>query len=305
MSFVFLGCYEVSFTGQGQDGIVILSRADFPQFDCVRQSWANAGSAIFSSIIRRVLHVTTSEPILDPLKIRPAAFRTTRWSMVLTAQRQDDVEARKSLASLCEQYWPPLYAFVRYRGHGEQDAQDLTQSFFARLLEKNWLASANQERGRFRTFLLTAVKRFLANEWDQQQTLKRGGGVQVVNMDSTIGISIPDPKAIPADLLFERQWAFTMLETVLNRLQDEFASAGRTAEYELLKPCLTAPRNTTNYDELAVALRIQPVSARSAVHRLRNRFKELFREEVAHTVDDASEVEDELRAVITTLGSRP
>jgi len=247
--------------------------------------------------------MSTSEPILDSSNIRPNAFFTTRWSIVPAARGQDDVEARRTLASLCEQYWPPIYAFVRQRGHREHDAQDVTQAFFARLLEKNWLASADQHRGRFRTFLLTAVKRFLANEWDRQQTLKRGGGVKVINMDSTVGISLPDPKSIPADQLFERQWALTMLETVLNRLQAEFASAGKLPDYELLKPSLTAPQNSTDYNSLAAALNVQVVSARSAVHRLRKRFKELFRDEVKNTIDEASAVEEELRAVIAALGS--
>lgn len=247
--------------------------------------------------------MSTWEPILDSPNIRPNAFCTTRWSMVLSARGQDEIEARKSLATLCEPYWPPIYAFVRFRGHGEHDAQDLTQAFFVQLLEKNWLASADQQRGRFRTFLLTALKRFLANEWDREQTLKRGGGVKVVNMDSSVGISIPDPKSMPADRLFERQWALAMLETVLSRLEAEFVSAGKLAEYELLKPSLTAPRNSTDYDVLAATLSVQPVSARSAVHRLRKRFKELFREEVSHTVDDANAVDEELRAVIAALGS--
>ncbi|HQX52135.1 MAG TPA: sigma-70 family RNA polymerase sigma factor [Planctomycetaceae bacterium] len=249
--------------------------------------------------------MSASQPILDSSSFRPKGFRTTRWSMVLAAGGQSDFDAGKSLASLCEQYWSPIYAFVRFRGHGEHDAQDLTQAFFAQLLEKNWLASADQQRGRFRTFLLTAVKRFLANEWDRDQTLKRGGGVKVVNMDSSVGILIPDPRAMPADRLFERQWALAMLETVLNRLEAEFARAGKSAEYKLLKPSLTAPRNSTDYDVLAAALSVQPVSARSAVHRLRKRFKELFREEVSHTVDDAIGIDEELRAVIAALATYP
>lgn len=247
--------------------------------------------------------MSTCEPTIESSNIRPHAFRTTRWSMVLSAQGHDEIEARKSLAALCEQYWPPIYAFVRFRGHGEHDAQDLTQAFFAQLLEKNWLASVDQQRGRFRMFLLTAVKRFLANEWDREQTLKRGGGVKVVNMDSSVGISIPDTKSMPAERLFERQWALAMLETVLSRLEAEFASAGKSAEYALLKPSLTAPRNSTDYDELASELKVQPVSARSAVHRLRKRFKELFREEVSHTVKDATAIDDELRAVSAALES--
>lgn len=247
--------------------------------------------------------MTTSTSDASQSKLRYAKFHTTRWSIVLASQSDKSADALKCLATLCEQYWPPIYAFVRYRGHREQDAQDLTQSFFARVLEKNWLASADQQQGRFRTFLLTALKRFLANEWDREHTLKRGGGVKVVNMDSSAQISIPDPKSVPADRMFERQWAITLLETVMRRLEAEFTQVGKSEEYELLKPTLTAPRNTTDYNVIAAKLKIQTVSARSAVHRLRKRFKELFREEVANTVEDESTVDEELRTLIAVLGS--
>lgn len=222
--------------------------------------------------------------------------------MVLASHNGQSADAAKSLADLCELYWPPLYAFIRFQGHSEHDAQDLTQAFFALLLEKNWLASADQARGRFRTFLLTAVKRFLANQWDHGQALKRGGAIKIINMDSSIGMLIPDRQSISAESLFERQWAMAILETVLCRLRAEFTDAGREAEYELLKPCLTAPRNSTDYDAIAVALNVQHVSARSAVHRLRKRFKELFRDEIRDTVDDQAEIEGEMRLVIAALG---
>jgi len=207
------------------------------------------------------------------------------------------------MEALCRQYWPPLYAYVRHRGHAEHDALDLTQAFFARLLEKDWLAAAERERGRFRTFLLMALKRFLANEWDRSQARKRGGAATIVSLDGADQISIPDANSMTAESLFERRWALTLLESVMHRLREEHAAAGRLMEYEQLKACLTAERGSIDYDTLAASLGIQPASARSRVYRLRKRFREVFRDEVAGTVADPADVDDEVRAVITALGS--
>ncbi|MFO0818347.1 MAG: sigma-70 family RNA polymerase sigma factor [Pirellulales bacterium] len=243
-----------------------------------------------------------SPPI--PESHQPATFRTTRWSLVFAAQgKLSQADAAQSLETLCRQYWPPLYAYVRHRGHSVHDAQDLTQAFFTRLLEKDWLMAVDRERGRFRTFLLMALKRFLANEWDRTQSQKRGGGVKFINMEAAESISIPDPRTTTAELLFERRWAFTLLETVMERLRDEHVAAGRAAQYEQLKSTLTAARGGIDYDQLGVTLGMQPASARSAVHRLRKRFRELFRDEVSSTVADPAEVDDEMRAVIAALGS--
>lgn len=241
---------------------------------------------------------TTQKP--QP-KISNAKFHTTRWSVVLAAQGKSSRSAAESLEALCQQYWPPLFAFVRLRGYAEHDAQDLTQEFFARLLEKEWLMAADQQRGRFRTFLLTAMKRFLANEWDRKQTQKRGGASKVVNMDTAATISIPDHGHVSAEAIFDRQWALTLLDSVMVNLCCEYESTGRTFEFELLKPSLTAERGTTDYAALAVTLGIQPASVRSSVHRLRQRFRELFRAEVAGTVADPADVETEMQAVIAAL----
>lgn len=231
-------------------------------------------------------------------------FRTTRWSLVFAAQgKSSGANAVQSLETLCREYWPPLYAFVRHRGHAVHDAQDLTQEFFARLLEKDWLAGADRERGRFRTFLLMALKRFLANEWDRSQTQKRGGGMKIINLEAAESISIPDPQTTTAELLYEHRWALTLLESVMGRLRDEYVAAGRLTQYEQLKPCLTAARGSINYEVLGGALGMQPASARSAVHRLRKHFRELFRDEVSSTVADPADVDDEMRAVIAALGS--
>jgi RNA polymerase sigma factor (sigma-70 family) len=246
--------------------------------------------------------MSTSDPPPQLSVIRQAPFHTTRWSVVLAARGKSG-DAVQSLEALCSQYWPPLYAYVRQRGHSEHDAQDLTQSFFARFLEKDWLSAVDRERGRFRTFLLMALQRFLANERDREQAQKRGGTARVISLDAAERILLPDPRSLTAESLYERQWAMTLLESVMQHLRQEHEVVGRLAEYEQLKPCLTADRGAIDYDSLAAALNIQPASARSKVHRLRKRFRELFREEVAGTVADPAEVEDEMRAVIAALGS--
>lgn len=237
---------------------------------------------------------------------RHAAFQTTRWSVVLAAQgKSSGGDAFSSLEALCRQYWPPLYAYVRHRGHAAHDAQDLTQAFFARLLEKDWLTAVDRESGRFRSFLLMALKRFLANEWDHSQAQKRGGGAEWISLDAVEAESLyarSELATLPADSLYEKRWALTLLETVMRRLREEHENAGRLVEYETLKPCLTAERGAIPYDELAQALKMEPASARSTVHRLRKRFREIFREEVAGTVAHPGEVEDEMRALVAALG---
>lgn len=236
---------------------------------------------------------------------QPSLFVTTRWSVVLAAQGKSSGDAFESLEALCRQYWTPLYAYVRHRGFAMHDAQDMTQEFFARLLEKDWLTAVDRESGRFRSFLLMALKRFMANERDRSQARKRGGGCDIVSLDAEVAESLYAGHAaatLPAESLFEKRWALTLLEAVMRRLREDSEAAGKVAEYALLKPCLTAERGDIRYDEIAAALGIEHASARSAVHRLRKRFREIFREEVAGTVADPAEVEDEMRAVIAALG---
>jgi RNA polymerase sigma-70 factor (ECF subfamily) len=241
----------------------------------------------------------------QPYRTQHSAFHTTRWSVVSAAQDGSSRDAFQSLEALCQQYWPPLYAYVRQRGNTVHDAQDLTQAFFARLLEKDWLTAADRAHGRFRAFLLMALKRFLANEWDRTQAQKRGGTAEIISLDIEAAgqIPIPDPKVVSGEFLYDRRWALTLLETVMNRLREEHEAVGRLVEYEQLKPCLTAERGSMDYLVLATALKVEPASARSAVHRLRKRFREVFREEVAGTVADPRDVDDEMRAVIAALGN--
>jgi RNA polymerase sigma-70 factor (ECF subfamily) len=189
-------------------------------------------------------------------------------------------------------------------GHSPEDAQDLTQEFFYRLLQKEWLASAAPEKGRFRTFLLVALKRFLANEWKRGAREKRGGGVAHLSFDTELAETRyqaePAPEW-PADRVFERRWALTLLERTMNRLREELSRAGKNAEFERLKIFITADKSTMNYGEAARDLQMGEGAARVAVHRLRRRFREVFREETAHTVAAAEEVEEEWRHLLRAL----
>jgi RNA polymerase sigma factor (sigma-70 family) len=231
-------------------------------------------------------------------------FLTTRWSVVLAARSVASTEAANALESLCRTYWQPLYLYARRRGHCPQDAEDLTQGFFAKLLEKDWLASVEQERGRFRQFLLMAFKRFLANAHDHAQRLKRGGGANAVALDTVLGEKLyreETPPSASADEVYDRRWAMSLLDATLTKLRAEFESAGRAREFDALKPQLTAARGDIAYSELAAALQATEGAARVAVHRLRKRFREIFREEIAHTVGSSAELEDELRHLVGVL----
>ncbi|MDB6171873.1 MAG: hypothetical protein JWL59_1184 [Chthoniobacteraceae bacterium] len=227
--------------------------------------------------------------MVDPL---PRLFLTTRWSVVLTAQEGAASGAHEALEILCRSYWYPLYAFVRRSGHGPHDAQDLTQEFFARLLEKNWLHSAAPERGRFRTFLLVAMKRFLAKEWHRASAQKRGGGTMLLPLDTVDAERrYAGEPVLAAEEVFERRWAMMLLEQTLEQLSAEYD--GR--EFGCLKNWLTAERGAIPYGELAAQLDISEGAARVAVHRLRKRFRAIFREIIAQTVDRNGAVEDEMR----------
>jgi RNA polymerase sigma-70 factor (ECF subfamily) len=219
----------------------------------------------------------------------------------LAARGRGTDEVARSLESLCEQYWPPLYAFVRHRGHLEHDAQDLTQAFFAKLLEKDWLRGVDPARGRFRAFLLMALKRFLSKDREHTNAQKRGGGLRIIPLDAEFVCLLADTKASSPESVFDRQWALTVLQVAMSRLQKEYADSNRSGDFERLKECLTAERGTIDYATLASELGVRPVSARSSVHRMRARFRELFREEVTGTVADPADVEDEMRALFDAL----
>jgi RNA polymerase sigma factor (sigma-70 family) len=233
-------------------------------------------------------------------------FATTHWSVVLTAQDRDSTRAEAALAWLCRTYWYPLYAYVRRQGHSPEDAQDLTQEFFARLLAKNYLGDVDRGKGRFRSFLLAALKHFLANEWDRAQAAKRGGGQRPISLDDTDAEAryrAEPADTLSADKIFERRWALTLLEKVLERLRHEYALAGKAELYEELKECLTGCKASARYAELGTRLGLSEGAVKVAVHRLRQRYRALLRQEIAQTVSSPAEIEDEIRHIIAVLGS--
>jgi RNA polymerase sigma-70 factor (ECF subfamily) len=224
--------------------------------------------------------------------------------VVLTAGHSDTTLARDALARLCQTYWHPLYAYVRRLGNSPHDSQDLTQEFFARLLEKNYLAGADESRGRFRSFLLAALKHFLANEWDKARAQKRGGGripipINIGTAETSCGFEPVDN--VTAEKIYERRWALTLLAQVLRRLREEYVQAGREKLFEQLKPTLTEASRTVRYAEMAVRLGTSEGAVKVAVHRLRQRYREVLRAEIADTVASPAEVEDELRNLFAAL----
>ena len=233
-----------------------------------------------------------------------AQFATTHWSVVLSAGRNDTPRARDSLAQLCQAYWYPLYAFVRRQGHSAPDAQDLTQEFFARLLKKNSLEQVSREKGKFRSFLLASLKHFLANEWDRARALKRGGGQELIPLDGDSAetrYGFEPAHGETPDKIFDRRWALTLLDATLVRLREEFVAENKTKLFEALKFTLTAERGTTSYVEVAKQLGLSEGAVKVAVHRLRQRYREVLRAEIANTVATPGEVDEELRQLFAAL----
>jgi RNA polymerase sigma-70 factor (ECF subfamily) len=226
--------------------------------------------------------------------------------MVVAAGRDTGGFGRESLARLCQVYWFPLYAYARRRGHSPEDSQDLTQAFFTRLLEKNWVADADRSKGRFRTFLLAAMKHFLADEWDRAAAQKRGGGAVILPLsfdtaEARYGEGPADPET--PERIYERRWAVTLLDEVLNRLRAEYEEEGKGLLFAALHPCLVGERTAQPYAQLAESLGSSEPAIKSAVHRLRQRYRRLLREEVAGTVGSTEDVEDELRHLFAVLTS--
>jgi len=232
-------------------------------------------------------------------------FATTHWTVVLAASRPSDPQARAALEELCRTYWFPLYAYVRRRGHTKEDAEDLTQAFFTRFLEKKYLDDLDSERGRFRAFLLAALKHFLANEWDKSQRQKRGGGVPHLSLDwhsADTQFQVAAVNQQSPDAAFDREWATALLAKVIERLRAECAAEGKAAQFEELKPFLTSGKGEASYAEAARALGLEETAARVAVHRLRKRYRQLLRAEIANTLADPAQVDQELRALFSAFG---
>jgi len=233
-----------------------------------------------------------------------AAFNTTHWSVVLAVTQGDTSCAREALAKLCQTYWYPLYAYIRRRGYSAYDSQDLTQAFFARLLAGDFLASATPRLGRFRSFVLTALKRFLTSEWRHQRAQKRGGGLELLSLDWAAAeerFDLEPATQVSPDKLFEKHWAMTVLDDVLKRLEQEHEAAGKTELFAELKQTLLGQRAAQPYAELALKLGLTEGAVKVTVHRLRKRYRELIREEIAGTPEDPREVEAELRHLFQAL----
>jgi RNA polymerase sigma-70 factor (ECF subfamily) len=223
---------------------------------------------------------------------------------VLAAGACGSQQADVALEELCRTYWYPLYVYVRRQTSTREDAEDLTQAFFARFLEQNYLAGLSSERGRFRAFLLAALKHFLANEWDRAHRQKRGGGVAAVSLDwqdADTRYQIDPPDNLSPDKLYDRAWAVTLLERVLARLRDESAAEGKAAVFGELKPFLMVGKSAIPYAQVAHSLKLTEGAVRVAVHRLRGRYRELLRDEVRQTISDPAQVEEEMRTLFSAF----
>ena len=233
-----------------------------------------------------------------------SGFATTHWSVVLAAGNQASPNYTRALSALCETYWYPLYAYLRRRGYDKQQAEDYTQDFFAALLERQGVGKADPKLGKFRSFLLASLKNFLADEWGRKQAQKRGGGIKVSPLDFDDGetrYGREPADDLSAEKLFERSWAQAILAQAMTKLKAEFAAEGKQDSFEHLKTYLTAQEEAAPYREAAAALNMTEGAVKVAVHRLRRRYGELVRREIAQTVATAEQVEEEMNALYAAL----
>jgi RNA polymerase sigma-70 factor (ECF subfamily) len=234
----------------------------------------------------------------------PLRFHTTSWSLVLSAADKPTADSREALARLCEIYWNPVYGFIRRSGYDADDARDLTQGFFALLIEKNYLQAADRQRGRFRSFLLTAVKHFLANEWDRENAIKRGGGLIRVPLDSASAetwYEAVTADTVTPEILFERRWAVSLLEQVMARLRADYAKSGKTDQFERLSTLINRDEDDPRYAEAAAAAGTSAGALRMAVNRLGRKYREMLRSEIRETVSTDEEIDDEIRFLLSIL----
>jgi RNA polymerase sigma-70 factor (ECF subfamily) len=237
----------------------------------------------------------------------PAAagrFATTHWSVVVAAQGRSAPQAREALAALCRTYWYPLYVFIRRQGHAAEEAQDLTQEFFARLLEKDFLDDVDQAKGKFRTFLLACCRHFLANERDRARAQKRGAGRQLLSLDFTAAekrYRLEPAHIDTPEKLFERRWALSLLDAVLARLRDEMVQSRKEKLFEALKGFLTGEDRATPYRQAAAQLGMSEGAVKVAVHRLRQRYRELLEDEIGRTLNEPELVAEEIRNLFAAL----
>lgn len=231
----------------------------------------------------------------------PMQFSTTQWSLVLAAGRRGTVESNSALERLCKSYWPPLYAYVHRCVSNLQEAQDLTQAFFERMLEREYLKDADPLRGRFRSFLLTAFKHFLSKEWEKAKAEKRGGAVHRISLDFDSHSSpLPNDSQTP-EKIFEREWAVTLLARVMHRLQRDMERSGKGRQFELLKHFLNGDGADFTFADVAAELGQSEAAARMAASRLRQRYRELLRDEIAQTLTSKDDIDDEIRSLFAAF----
>jgi RNA polymerase sigma-70 factor (ECF subfamily) len=236
--------------------------------------------------------------------VSTSRFKTTSWTLVLAAGGLPTTDSRQALARLCQLYWQPVYTFVRRNGYDRDQSQDLTQEFFARLLEKDYLLNADRERGRFRSFLLTAVKHFLVNEWERAHALKRGGGQVSVSIDLVEAERWYAPTVVEQatpETLFDRRWALSLLERVMGKLRAEFTATGKADQFDRLSMFLRRESKSARYEEQAEQMGTSAVALRMAVHRMRRRYRDLLREEIAETVSTPEEIDDEIHFLLAAV----
>ena len=237
-------------------------------------------------------------------KERPGWFATTRWSLVLNASGTDSGESGRALSSLCQAYWLPLYTYIRRRGHSAHDAQDLTQEFFSFLLARNHFAKADPDRGRFRSFLLGTLKKFLSDQHDKANAQKRGGGQAPLSLDfdsAERGLIFDTPNPSDPERDFDRGWALTLLEQTMNRLRSEHQSAGKEKLFLEIEPAITGEKRERPYAEIGAALDLSEGSIKMAILRARRRYGELLREEIAQTVSSPADIDEEIRGLFSSL----
>lgn len=240
----------------------------------------------------------------QPTEGHPLQFRTTQWSLVLSAGRDSTPSAQAALEQLCRTYWYPLYAFLRRSGHHETDAEDLIQSFFASLIEHDWLATADPARGRFRSFLLVCLKRFVNGEARKAAAQKRGGRSVIISLDDENAAqryATEMAEGLAPDEVYDRRWALTLLEQAWDRLREECQATGKLPLFEHLRAAQDGGTETPPYEALAASLNLTESALKSALFRLRARYREVLRQEVAQTVNHPSEVDDEIRHLLQVL----
>ncbi len=242
----------------------------------------------------------------------PRAFVTTRWSVILSAANVEGGEqkAHDALSELCRTYWRPIFSFVCQRGYSTEDAQDLTQDFFLKILEGHWLERADRNRGRFRSLLLKSLQNFLINAAERTHTRKRGGDVEFVSWDdwmaeapSELSISAPALDSLPPERLFDLHWATAVVEQALRRLREECEGKGRLRLFHALSGYLTRERDEVSYANLSAALGVAETAVKKQLHNMRQRYRTLLRDEVAHTVENPADVDDEIRHLCAALAA--